>query len=114
MTDSDKWDEARVEREAQALVAQGKQPIGSYPAALWERYWNLRLARDQLGIFRLGARPDEEKPARVVKPSAVRAYLLGLGWPDDTRVSIKGGRFDVEVPLPWRDPIGISVRQVSK
>lgn len=113
------WDDVRVAEEAQELIARGEQPSGDFPAALWERYWALRLERDRHRLIphsnmkaaqdRVGAPPM----ANVLTPSCVQRHLVSLGWPSDTKVTLEECRFCVEAPRPWRAPIGISVRQVK-
>lgn len=41
----EQWDDERVELEAAEWIELGERPSGPFPAALWEKYWDLRLAQ---------------------------------------------------------------------
>jgi hypothetical protein len=99
-------------------VAQGEQPSGSFPAALWDRYWSLRLAPVKDSALKAFPYVAEDEPFRpvpegVVTPPMAQRRLVANGFPENTVVRLVDRAFVVEVPLPPLGIVGLRVTEVQ-
>ncbi len=118
------WDEERVEAEARELVAENKEPVYPFPAALWHRYWTLRFERLRPVLFRLiekyhkvmadHAPWEHVATDEFLTPSIMLETLRRLGFPAAGVTYSRKDGFVVQIPSLPLHRIGISVRQVSE
>lgn len=118
------WDDERVELEAQEAFVADRLPDFGYPAALWERFWELKLEtvlaelRIEFRVFPYMAEdpePWEQVRPHVLTPSVVEAALRSRGCGDCPVTFDLFGSKQILVrrpPLP-RNVFSFMVRQVE-